>query len=108
VHARGGADNGGEKRNVLIVSGLLPILIDLAQRSETQRGIEVLRMREQPVLLRMATAPIAFMGDAEVEDQAPAAPWSRRKFRISTSPRRWSALAVTPNPQKLATLLQQL
>jgi hypothetical protein len=35
VHARGGADNGGEKRNVLIVSVLLPIIIDLALRSKT-------------------------------------------------------------------------
>ena len=30
-------------------------------------------MREQPVLLRVATAPKAFMRDDEVEDQAPAA-----------------------------------
>jgi hypothetical protein len=28
---------------------------------------------QAPVLLRVATAPKAFMGDAEVEDQAPAA-----------------------------------
>jgi hypothetical protein len=51
VPAGGGADNGGEKRNVLIVSLLLPIIIDLALRSKRQRRIEVLRMREQPVLL---------------------------------------------------------
>jgi hypothetical protein len=46
VHAGGGADKGGEKRNVLIVSLLLPINIDLALRSKTQRHIEVLWMRE--------------------------------------------------------------
>jgi hypothetical protein len=39
------ADNGGEKRNVLIVSVLLPIAICLALRSKTQRRIEVLGMR---------------------------------------------------------------
>ena len=37
-------DYVGEKRNVLIVSVLVPIIIDLGQRSETQRGIEVLGM----------------------------------------------------------------
>ena len=54
----GGADNGGEKRKVLIVSVWLPIIIDLALLRKTQRRIEVLQMREQPVLLR-ATAAIA-------------------------------------------------
>jgi hypothetical protein len=76
VRAGGGADNGGEKRNILVVSVLLPIIIDLALRSKTQRRIEVLRKREQPVLLRVATAPkafIRFMCDTLVEDQAPAA-----------------------------------
>jgi hypothetical protein len=74
VRAGGGADNGGEKRNILVVSVLLPIIIDLALRSKTQRRIEVLRKREQPVLLRVATAPkafIRFMCDTLVEDQAP-------------------------------------
>ena len=47
MHAGGGADNGGEKSNVLIASGLLPIIIDLALRSETQRGIEVTRKHGQ-------------------------------------------------------------
>ena len=69
----GGADNRGEKRNVLIVSVLLPIIIDLALRNKTQRRIEVLQMREQPVLLQVATAPEAVMLDTEVEDHAPAA-----------------------------------
>jgi len=76
VHAGGefgGADNRGEKRNVLIVSVLLPIIIDLALRNKTQRRIEVLQMREQPVLLQVATAPEAVMLDTEVEDHAPAA-----------------------------------
>jgi hypothetical protein len=39
VHAGGGADNGGEKRNVLIVSVLMPMIIDLAHRSKKQRRI---------------------------------------------------------------------
>ena len=44
VLAGGVADNGGKKRNVLIVSVLLPIIIDLALRSKTQRRIDVLQM----------------------------------------------------------------
>jgi hypothetical protein len=36
---------GGEKRNFLIVSGLLPIAVNFALRSKTQRRIEVLGMR---------------------------------------------------------------
>jgi hypothetical protein len=62
----------GEK-TVLIVSVLLPISIDLSLRSNMQRRVNVLWMRQAPVLLRMATAPKTFMRDAEVEDQAPAA-----------------------------------
>jgi hypothetical protein len=45
VYAGGGADNGGEQRNVMIVCVLLPIIIDLALRSKTQSRIEGLRMR---------------------------------------------------------------
>jgi hypothetical protein len=48
VHAGGGAANGWEKRNVLIVSVLLPIIIDLAVRSKTQTRIEVLRIVSNP------------------------------------------------------------
>jgi hypothetical protein len=94
VHAGGGADNGEEKRKVLIVSLLLPIIIDLALRSKTQRGIEVLQM--QPILLRAATAPKALKRDAEVEDQAPAASLVSQVVPNLTSPRSWPALAVTP------------
>jgi hypothetical protein len=39
VHVGGGADNGGEKRNVLIASVLLPIIIDLALRSNQDSGV---------------------------------------------------------------------
>ena len=73
VHAGGSAQNGGEKRNVLIVSVLLPITIDLALGSNMQRRLDVLWVCQAPVLLRVATAPKAFLRDAEVEDQAPAA-----------------------------------
>ena len=55
MHACGGADNGREKRNVVIVSVLFPIAMDLALRCNTQRRVDVLRMREEPVLLRVAT-----------------------------------------------------
>ena len=41
-HAGGGTNDRGEKRNVLIISVLLPIGSDLTLRSTTQRAIEVL------------------------------------------------------------------
>jgi len=72
VHAGGSGDNGGEKRNILIVRVLLPMATDLALRSNMQRRVDVLWMRQAPVLLRMTTAPKT-LRDAEVEDQAPAA-----------------------------------
>jgi hypothetical protein len=73
VHACACADNGGEKRNVLIVSVLLPIDVNLALRSKTQRRIDVHGMRFQTVLLHVATAPQTVVGHGQVEDQAPAA-----------------------------------
>ena len=45
----------GEKRNVLIVSVLLPRAICLALRSKTQRRIEVLGMRWQTTLMHVGT-----------------------------------------------------
>ena len=62
-----------EKRIVLIVSVLLPINIDLALCSNTQRRVDVLRMCQVPILQGVATTLIMFMSDAKVEDQAPAA-----------------------------------
>jgi hypothetical protein len=46
----GGAENGGEKRNVLIVSELLPIALDLALRSNMQRRFDVLRVCQAAIL----------------------------------------------------------
>ena len=66
MHACAGADNGGEKRNVLIVSVWLPIAIDLALRSNMP-GVSSAHFA------RVAATPITVMGDVEVEDQAPAA-----------------------------------
>ena len=73
MHAGGCARNGGEKRNVLIVSELLPKAIGLALRSNMQRRVDVLRVCQAPILQGVTTTPITVMGDAEVEDQAPAA-----------------------------------
>jgi hypothetical protein len=64
-----------EKRNVLIVSVLLPIAIDLALRSNMQKRVDVLRVCQAPILQGVAATPITVMGDAEVEDQAPAPAW---------------------------------
>ena len=73
MHACAGADNGGEKRTVLIVNILLPIAIDLALRSNIQRRVDVLRVCKATILQGVAATPITVMGDVEVEDQAPAA-----------------------------------
>jgi len=46
------------RKDVLIVSVLLPIMIDPALRSKTQRRIEVLGMRQQTVLLHVAAGAV--------------------------------------------------
>jgi hypothetical protein len=43
VHACACADNGGEKRNVLTVSVLLPVAVNFALRSKTQRRTVVIQ-----------------------------------------------------------------
>jgi hypothetical protein len=72
VHAGGGAQDGGDKRNVLSVSALLPIAIHLALRTIC-RGASMSCVCQAPIVQGMAATPITVMGDAEVEDQAPAA-----------------------------------
>jgi hypothetical protein len=55
---------GGEKRDVLIVSVLLAIAVGFAQRDKTQGCVvEVLGMREGPVLLGLAAAPKSVVVD---------------------------------------------
>ena len=66
-------DNGWEKRNVLIVTVLLPIAVNFTLRSKTQRCLEVLVVRYHTFLLHVATAPKTVVGHGQVEDQAPAA-----------------------------------
>ena len=44
----------------------------LALRSNVQRRVDVLEVCQAPILQRVAATPIT-VGDAEVEDQAPAA-----------------------------------
>ena len=70
VHTGGSGHDGGEKRNVLAVSVLLHISIDLALRSETQGQVDVLRDRQVAILQGVAATPITVVHDAEVEDQA--------------------------------------
>ena len=60
--------DGGEKRNVLIVSVVLPVTVNFALRSETQGGVEVLGMREQTVLCNVGRRPKPVMRDGQVED----------------------------------------
>ena len=68
VHAGGGTNDRGEKRNVLIVGVLLLIGSNLSLRSNTQRRVQILRVRQAPVLLHVAGRPKPVMGDAEVKD----------------------------------------
>ena len=68
MHAGGGTNDRGEKRNVLIVGVLLLIGSNLSLRSNTQRRVQILRVRQAPVLLYVAGRPKPVMGDAEVKD----------------------------------------
>jgi len=54
MHAGGCAHDIGEKRNVLIVSVLLPIGVELTLRNNTHWTVKVLRMRQYAVLLHVA------------------------------------------------------
>ncbi len=73
MHAGGGADNGGEKRSVLIVSILLPRDIDLTLLSNMQMLVDVLQVCQVAIFQGVAATPITFMRDAELEDRAPTA-----------------------------------
>jgi hypothetical protein len=57
VHAAASTNDCREKRNVLIVSVLLPIGVDLTLSSNTQRAIEVLWVCEQTMLRVSLLAP---------------------------------------------------
>ena len=61
------------KKNVLIVSVSLPIAVNFALCSKTQRRIEILGMRLQTVLLHVGAGALTVVCDGQVEDQAPAA-----------------------------------
>ena len=71
MHAGGGTNDRGEKRNV-IVGVLVLIGSNLALRSNTQRRVQILRVRQAPVLLHVAGRPKPVMGDAEVKHETPA------------------------------------
>jgi hypothetical protein len=66
------SENGGEKRNVLIVSALLPKTIHLAplQHAEARRCPASVSSAH---FARVGCYSHSCHGDAEVEDQAPAA-----------------------------------
>ena len=72
MHAGRGTNDRGEKRNVLIVGVLLLIGSNLSLRSNTQRRVQILRVRQAPVLLHVAGRPKPVMGDAEVKHETPA------------------------------------
>jgi hypothetical protein len=74
MHAGGGTNDRGEKRNVLIVGVLLLIACgsNLSLRSNMQRRVQILRVRQAPVLLHVAGRPKPVMGNAEVKHETPA------------------------------------
>ncbi len=72
MHAGGGTNDRGEKRNVLIVSILLLIGSNLSLRSNTQWCVQILTVLQAPVLLHVAGRPNPVMGDAQVKHETPA------------------------------------
>ena len=77
MHACARAHDDGEKRNVLIVSVLLPIAVNFMLCSKTQRHIEVLgpsdAIANRSVARGQAAGAVEVVRDGQVEDQAQAA-----------------------------------
>ena len=71
MHACGCAHDRGQACDVLVVSVLALILINLALRSEVQGRIEILGVGERATVVGLGTTPIAIVGEAEIEDEVP-------------------------------------
>ncbi len=69
VHAC--AHDRRQESNVLIVSVLALILLDLALRSEVQERIEVQGVCEFAIVFGLGATPLAVVGDAKIEDEVP-------------------------------------
>ena len=71
MHACGGARNRRQEGDVLIVSVLVAIGVNLALRSNAQGRIKVPGVRQLPILVGLGASAIAVVGDAEIEDEVP-------------------------------------
>ena len=62
VHACGGARSRRQETNVLIVSILPAVVVNLALRSNAQGRIKVAGMRKLPILVGLGASAISFVG----------------------------------------------
>ena len=66
MHACGGARNRRQETNVLIVSILPAVVVNLALRSNAQGRIKVAGMRKLPILVGLGASAIAVVGNPEI------------------------------------------
>ena len=71
MHAGGCARNRRQETNVLIVSVLVAVVVNLALRSKAQRRIEVVGMCKLTIMVGLGAFPVTIMGDPEIEDEVP-------------------------------------
>ena len=71
MHACGSARNRRQEGDVLIVSVLIAIVVNLALRSNAQGRIKVPGVRQLPILVGLGASAIAVVGNPEIEDEVP-------------------------------------
>ena len=71
MHACGCARNRRQETNVLIVSVLFAVVVNLALRSKAQGRIEVVGMCKLTIVVGLGAFPVTSMGDPEIEDEGP-------------------------------------
>ena len=75
MHACGCARNRMQETNVLIVSVLFAVVVNLALRSKAQGRIEVVGMCKLTIVVGLGAFPVTIMGDMygdpEIEDEVP-------------------------------------
>ena len=71
VHACGGARNRRQESNVLIVSILPAVFVNLTLRSNAHGRIKVAGMRKLPILVGLGGSAVAVVGDPQIEHEVP-------------------------------------
>ena len=69
MHACGCAHNRRQETDVLIVSVLFAVVVNLALRSNAQGRITVVGMRKLTIVVGLGAFPISVMGDPQIEDE---------------------------------------